>query len=303
MGTAIVIGVGPDQGLGAQLCKRFAAEGLNVLVAGRTKSALDAVVADIAAAGGRAASVVADATKEADIVALFDQAGSDLELAIYNAGNNTPGKIIDMEADYFEQSWRVVCFGGFLFGREAVRRMVPKAVGTLLFTGASASLRGRTGYGAFNSSKAGLRTLAQAMAKEYASDGIHVGHVVVDGAIGGEKIRKRFPDASRPRGSADQHRGHRRWLRLPLPSAAPGLVVRTRCANLARELVIPAPPSPVGLPNPERLWHDVLPASAGICFQEDPCPPSRPRPPSSIPSCSATRSGRRPCARCFRISA
>ncbi|HET9584510.1 MAG TPA: SDR family NAD(P)-dependent oxidoreductase [Bradyrhizobium sp.] len=189
-----MIGVGPDQGLGAQLCKRFAAEGLNVLVAGRTKSALDAVVADIAAAGGRAASFVADATKEADIVALFDQAGSDLELAIYNAGNNTPGKIIDMEADYFEQSWRVVCFGGFLFGREAVRRMVPKAVGTLLFTGASASLRGRTGYGAFNSSKAGLRTLAQAMAKEYASDGIHVGHVVVDGAIGGEKIRKRFPN-------------------------------------------------------------------------------------------------------------
>ena len=130
MGTAIVIGVGPDQGLGAQLCKRFAAEGLNVLVAGRTKSALDAVVADIAAAGGRAASVVADATREADIVALFDQAGSDLELAIYNAGNNTPGKIIDMEADYFEQSWRVVCFGGFLFGREAVRRMVPKGAGT-----------------------------------------------------------------------------------------------------------------------------------------------------------------------------
>ena len=194
MGTAIVIGVGPDQGLGAQLCKRFAAEGLNVLVAGRTKSALDAVVADIQAAGGRATAVLADATSEADTVALFDRAGADLELAIYNAGNNTAGKIIDMTADYFEQSWRVVCFGGFLFGREAVRRMVPKGAGTLLFTGASASLRGRSGYGAFNSSKAGLRTLAQAMAKEYAGDGIHVGHVVVDGAIGGEKIRNRFPE-------------------------------------------------------------------------------------------------------------
>ena len=101
-----------------------------------------------------------------------------------------------MTAEYFEQSWRVVCFGGFLFGREAVRRMVPKGAGTLLFTGASASLRGRSGYGAFNSSKAGLRTLAQAMAKEYAADGIHVGHVVVDGAIGGEKIKTRFPEAA-----------------------------------------------------------------------------------------------------------
>ena len=196
MGTAIVIGVGPDQGLGAQLCKRFAAEGLHVLVAGRTKAALDAVVADIAAAGGRAAAVVADATSEADTIALFDKAGADLELAIYNAGNNTAGKIIDMTAEYFEQSWRVVCFGGFLFGREAVRRMVPKGTGTLLFTGASASLRGRSGYGAFNSSKAGLRTLAQAMAKEYAADGIHVGHVVVDGAIGGEKIKTRFPETA-----------------------------------------------------------------------------------------------------------
>jgi NAD(P)-dependent dehydrogenase (short-subunit alcohol dehydrogenase family) len=194
MGTAIIIGVGPDQGLGAQLCKRFAAEGLHVLVAGRTKSALDAVVTDITAAGGKATAVVADATSEADTTALFDKAGADLELAIYNAGNNTAGKIIDMEASYFEQSWRVVCFGGFLFGREAVRRMVPKGKGTLLFTGASASLRGRSGYGAFNSSKAGLRTLAQAMAKEYAADGIHVGHVVVDGAIGGEKIRTRFPE-------------------------------------------------------------------------------------------------------------
>ena len=194
MGTAIVIGVGPDQGLGAQLCKRFAAEGLHVLVAGRTRAALDAVVADIVASGGRATAVVADATSEADTVALFNKAGADLELAIYNAGNNTAGKIIDMTAEYFEQSWRVVCFGGFLFGREAVRRMAPKGAGTLLFTGASASLRGRSGYGAFNSSKAGLRTLAQAMAKEYAGDGIHVGHVVVDGAIGGEKTR--FPEAA-----------------------------------------------------------------------------------------------------------
>lgn len=196
MKTAIVIGVGPDRGLGAQLCKRFAADGLKVIVAGRTKSTVEAVAKDIASSGGHAVPVVADATREADIVALFDRAGADLDLAIYNAGNNTPGRVVEMDAQYFEQSWRVVCFGGFLFGREAIRRMLPNKAGTLLFTGASASLRGRAGYGAFNSSKAAVRALAQAMAKEYAGDGIHVGHVIVDGAIAGDKILQRFPDAA-----------------------------------------------------------------------------------------------------------
>ena len=196
MKTAIVIGVGPNRGLGAQLCTRFATEGLKVIVAGRTKAAIEAVANTIASAGGQAVSFVADATNEADIVALFDLAGAELDLAVYNAGNNTPGRVAEMDADYFERSWRVACFGGFLFGREAVRRMLPKKTGTILFTGASASLRGRAGYGAFNSAKAGLRALAQAMAKEYAVDGIHVGHIVVDGAIAGDKIFQRFPDAA-----------------------------------------------------------------------------------------------------------
>ncbi|GAU86953.1 short-chain dehydrogenase [Bosea sp. BIWAKO-01] len=192
---AVIVGVGPDRGLGAQLCKRFAREGLDIIVSGRTQASLDAVVADIERAGGKASSFVADATDEADIVALFDNAGAGVDLAIYNAGNNTAGDILEMDAGYFENSWRVVCFGGFLFGREALRRMVPGKRGTILFTGASASLRGRAGYGAFNSAKAGLRTLAQAMAKEYGPAGIHVGHVVVDGAVDGDKIHSRFPDA------------------------------------------------------------------------------------------------------------
>jgi NAD(P)-dependent dehydrogenase (short-subunit alcohol dehydrogenase family) len=196
MKTAIVIGVGPDRGLGAQLCRRFATEGFKVIVAGRTKPAIEAVANTIASAGGQAVPFVADATIEADVVALFDLAGAELDLAVYNAGNNTPGRVAEMDADYFERSWRVACFGGFLFGREAVRRMLPRKAGTLLFTGASASLRGRSGYGAFNSAKAGLRALAQAMAKEYAPDGIHVGHVIVDGAIAGDKIFQRFPDAA-----------------------------------------------------------------------------------------------------------
>lgn len=194
MSKAIVIGVGPDRGLGAQLCRRFAREGLEIFVAGRSLEKLEAVAAAIRADGGQATAVVADATDEAQIAALFDAAGEGLSLAVYNAGNNTPGRIVDMEADYFERSWRVGCFGGFLFGREAARRMLPAGGGTLLFTGASASLRGRAGFGAFNAAKGALRNLAQAMAKEYGAEGLHVGHVVVDGAVGGEKIMTHRPE-------------------------------------------------------------------------------------------------------------
>lgn len=193
--TAIVIGVGPEAGLGARLSQRFASLGLHVFVAGRTQADLERVVRSIATNGGAATAVVTDATDERGLTALFDRAtaAGALDLAIYNAGNNTPGKIVDMTADYFERAWRVGCFGGFLFGREAVKRMLPQKRGTLLFTGASASLRGRANFGAFNSSKGALRNLAQAMAKEYGADYIHVGHVVIDGAIGGEKIIKGLP--------------------------------------------------------------------------------------------------------------
>ena len=202
MKTAIVIGVGPELGLGAQLCQRFAHEGLRVIVAGRTPAQIEAVADSVRHAGGEATAIAADATSEADGQALFAAAGSEVDLAIYNAGNNSPGRIIDMEADYFEQSWRVCCFGGFLFGREALRLMVPQGGGTLLFTGASASLRGRARFGAFNSSKGALRNMAQAMAKEYGSDGVHVGHVVVDGPIGGDKIIKGFPEYAEKLGEA-----------------------------------------------------------------------------------------------------
>ena len=193
MKTAIVSGVGPLDGLGAQLCVRFARLGLHVLAAGRTQAKLDAVVDAIGGAGGSAQAVIADATLEADTERLFEIAGSDLTVAIYNTGNNTPGRIADMSAEYFENSWRVCCFGGFLFGRAAINAFAGNG-GTLIFTGASASLRGRENFGAFNSSKGALRNLAQAMAKEYGRDGVHVGHVVVDGPIGGEKIKQGLPE-------------------------------------------------------------------------------------------------------------
>ncbi|MFP6796079.1 MAG: SDR family NAD(P)-dependent oxidoreductase [Pseudomonadales bacterium] len=196
MNKAIVLGVGPEDGLGGQLAVRFGAGRHHVFIAGRTQQSLDALSSVIEESGGHATAVVTDATDEQSVVNLFktvDGEKGDLTLAIYNAGNNTPGRIIDMDADYFERSWRVLCFGGFVFGRETIRRMQGSG-GTLLFTGASASMRGRPGFGAFNSGKSALRILAQAMAKEYGADGIHVGHVVVDGPIGGAKIRNAFPE-------------------------------------------------------------------------------------------------------------
>ena len=204
MNKAIVLGVGPVDGLGGQLAVRFGASGHHVFVAGRTQASLDELSSVIEGSGGHATAVVTDATEELSIVNLLEAVDSekgDLTLAIYNAGNNTPGRIIEMDADYFESSWRVLCFGGFLFGREALRRMQGSG-GTLLFTGASASMRGRAGFAAFNSGKSALRILAQAMAKEYGPDGIHVGHVVVDGPIGGEKIRKAFPEYAEKLGDA-----------------------------------------------------------------------------------------------------
>jgi len=191
---AVIIGVGAEKGLGSQLAKRFASEGLHVFIAGRTLSRVQERAREIEQTGGQATAVCADASDEEQVIELFQKVGSDLSLAVYNAGNNFPGQIIDMDAAYFENSWRSCCYGGFLFGREALRYMVPTGEGTLIFTGASASLRGRPNFGAFNSAKAGLRTLAQAMAKEYGPQGIHVGHVVIDGAIAGEKLMNRIPN-------------------------------------------------------------------------------------------------------------
>ena len=192
--VAVVLGVGPKNGLGAALCRRMSQEGLHVLVSGRTESSLLAVVEEVQSLGGDASLCVADATSEQDIDRLFERAEAlgAISVAIYNAGNNFPGTIIDMDADYFESTWRVCCFGGFLFGRQAVRSMGDSG-GTLIFTGASASLRGRANFGAFNSAKGALRNLAQAMAKEYAERGIHVGHIVIDGPINGDKITEGFP--------------------------------------------------------------------------------------------------------------
>jgi NAD(P)-dependent dehydrogenase (short-subunit alcohol dehydrogenase family) len=204
--TAVVVGVGPEAGLGAALCRRFATEGYHILVSGRTAGKIETVSNRIIAAGGSAEAVVADATREEDVIRLFDRAmapGTDREpadLIVYNAGNNQKIDFRELSARVFEEFWRVGCFGGFLAGREAARRLVPLGRGTILFTGASASLRGKPGFAHFAAAKAGLRMIAQSMAREYGPAGIHVAHVVIDGGIDGERLRARRPEAVKERG-------------------------------------------------------------------------------------------------------
>ncbi len=201
---AIIVGVGPEAGLGGALCVRLAREGLEVFVAGRTPEKVERVAAAIRSAGGRATAVPVDTTVEKDVVALFDRAEREgdgaLDLVVYNAGNAAMGELADMDAAYFEAVWRVGCFGGFLVGREAARRMLPRGRGTVIFTGATASLRGKPMTTAFAAAKAGLRSLAQSMARAYGPRGIHVAHVVVDGGIAGEKIIQGLPQLAQALG-------------------------------------------------------------------------------------------------------
>ncbi|MFP8879421.1 MAG: SDR family NAD(P)-dependent oxidoreductase [Myxococcota bacterium] len=196
--TAIVMGVGASEGLGAALCRRLAREGLHVMVAGRTSAKIDAVAKEIHGCGGTATPIVSDTLNSADVAGVFDAAektGGVPDLAIYNAGNNQMRPLLEMDDAFFEEVWRLCCFGGFLFGREAARRMVAAGGGTLLFTGATASLRARPPFTAFASAKAALRALAHGMAREFGPQNLHVGHVIIDGVINGDIVNTRFPQA------------------------------------------------------------------------------------------------------------
>ncbi|MGB3036741.1 MAG: SDR family NAD(P)-dependent oxidoreductase [Methyloceanibacter sp.] len=194
--TAVVVGVGSSAGLGAALARRFAKEGLRVIVAGRTSARVTTVASEIRDAGGSVEAVVADVTRETDVVSLLNEVGQQgtLDLVAYNVGNNAMIPTLEISEAQFETMWRQNALGGFLVGREAVRRMLPKGSGTILYTGATASLRARPPFVAFASAKAALRAVAQGLAREFGPQGIHVAHVVIDGVIGGDYARSRFPD-------------------------------------------------------------------------------------------------------------
>ncbi len=200
--SALVVGVGASEGLGAAAARRFAREGMHVVVAGRTAAKVETVAAEIREAGGSAEAVVGDASIEADadrFVTVADAAG-DLVLALHNAGSNRRDAFLELRREDFEALWREHTLGGFLVGRAAARRMVERGRGTMLFTGASGSLRGKAMFAAFASAKAGLRAVSQSMARELGSKGIHVAHVVIDGGIEGQRLLSRMPELKEQRG-------------------------------------------------------------------------------------------------------
>jgi NAD(P)-dependent dehydrogenase (short-subunit alcohol dehydrogenase family) len=187
--TAIVVGVGAFNGLGATLCKLFAAEGFHVWVAGRTEDKLQAVIDQIISSGGSAEPAVMDASNEQQVVELFAAANQQHQshhppsLVVFNGGSFARTPIREMSAMEFEEHWRGGCFAGFLVGREAAKTMTIHGGGTLLFSGATASLRGKANYAHFSSAKAGLRMISQSIARELGPMGVHVAHVILDGGI------------------------------------------------------------------------------------------------------------------------
>jgi NAD(P)-dependent dehydrogenase (short-subunit alcohol dehydrogenase family) len=200
MPTAVVIGVGAERGIGGAACRRFAREGYHVLVAGRTAEKIARVVDGIRATGGSAEPLRMDTTVESDVLALFDKAmapggGKDpLSAVLFNsAALNAPMDFRELTAAQFEETWRQNCLAGFLVGREAARRLVPLGRGTVLFTGASGSLRGKPRFAQFAAAKSGLRMVAQSMAREFGPQGLHVAHVVIDGGVGGDRLLSNLP--------------------------------------------------------------------------------------------------------------
>ncbi len=200
--TALVVGVGASRGLGAASARRFAREGLHVVVAGRTADKVQLVAEEIRTAGGSAEAIVGDAANEDDAIRFVEtaEAKGPLALVLQNSGSNRRDPFLELATADFEQIWREHCLAGFLTGRGAARRMVPRGRGTILFTGATGSLRGSAFFAAFATAKAGLRAVAQSMARELGPKGIHIGHVIIDGGIAGDRLKARMPDIEQQRG-------------------------------------------------------------------------------------------------------
>jgi NAD(P)-dependent dehydrogenase (short-subunit alcohol dehydrogenase family) len=193
LGVCLVIGAG--NATGAAVARRFAREGYTVCAARRTKAALEPLTKTIAAQGGKALAFGLDARREDQVVELFDRIEAEvgpIEVVVFNVGGNVRFPILETTTQKYFKVWEMCALAGFLVGREAARVMQPRGRGTLLFTGATASLRGGVGFAAFAGGKAALRALAQSMARELGPKGLHVAHVVIDGLIDTAFTRENF---------------------------------------------------------------------------------------------------------------
>ena len=192
-----ILVIGAGDATGGAVAKRFAREGYIACVTRRTEEKLRPLVDEIIASGGQAYGFASDARKEEDMVALIEKIEREIapiEVAVFNIGANVRFSITETTARVYQKVWEMACFGGFLMGRETAKVMLPRGRGTIIFTGATASLRGREGFAAFAGAKHALRALAQSMARELWPKGIHVAHPIIDGAIDTEFIRSNFPE-------------------------------------------------------------------------------------------------------------
>jgi NAD(P)-dependent dehydrogenase (short-subunit alcohol dehydrogenase family) len=193
--AALIIGAG--DATGGAIARRFAREGFTACVTRRTADKLAPLVARIESEGGKARAFGSDARKEEEMTALvaaIEQEVGPIEVAVFNIGANVRFLVRETTARVYFKVWEMGCFAGFLMGREVAKVMVPRGRGTVIFTGATASVRGSAGFSAFSGAKHALRALAQSMARELGPQGIHVAHVVIDGAIDTEFIRANFPE-------------------------------------------------------------------------------------------------------------
>ena len=195
--VALLIGAG--DAIGTAVARRFAAGGYAVCVARRSAEKSQRLVQEIVSSGGVARAVSTDVRDEEAVQALFAQVEAELgpvEVCLFNAGANVKSPLIETSARIFFKAWELACYAGFLTGREAARYMMPRGRGTILFTGATASIRGGSGFAAFAAAKFGLRAVAKSMARELAPRNIHVAHLIIDGAIDSEAIHRRLSAAT-----------------------------------------------------------------------------------------------------------
>jgi NAD(P)-dependent dehydrogenase (short-subunit alcohol dehydrogenase family) len=194
-GKAVLV-VGAGDATGGAIARRFAREGMIACVTRRHPEKLEPLVERIRGEGGEAYAFGSDARKEeqvVDLVSRIEREIAPIEVLVFNIGANVRFGITETTSRVYHKVWEMGCFAGFLNGREVAKVMLPRSRGTILFTGATASLRGADGYAAFSGAKHALRALAQSMARELGPQGIHVAHVVIDGAIDTAFIRDLFP--------------------------------------------------------------------------------------------------------------